>query len=43
MAPEWYEYLPTHTSYFQMIKKFICDDNISLFNRIIRIPEKKSV
>lgn len=41
-APEWYEYLPSHTSYTKVLLKFIFDDNFNLFHRTLRIPEKKA-
>lgn len=40
MAPEFYEHLPHHTSYFQMLYKFIMDDNFGLFYRTIRSNPK---
>lgn len=41
-APEWYEYLPHHTSYLKVLWKFVTDENFSLFNRTLRLPEKKA-
>lgn len=41
-APEWYEYLPHHTSYLKLMMKFILDDNFNLYHRILRIPETKN-
>lgn len=38
MAPEYYEYLPHHDSYFQVLKNFLFDENYNLFYRTIRDP-----
>jgi sphingolipid delta-4 desaturase len=40
IAPEFYEYLPHHTSYWKVLKKFLTDANWNLFYRTIRIPPK---
>ncbi len=41
-APEFYEYLPHHTSYTKVLLKFIFDDKFNLFHRTLRIANKKS-
>ena len=40
-APEFYEKLPYHTSYAKVAFKFLFDNNFNLFNRTIRLNEKK--
>ena len=35
LAPEFYEYLPYHTSYFKLIIKYIFDSNIGAYSRIV--------
>jgi sphingolipid delta-4 desaturase len=40
IAPEFYEYLPYHTSYWSVWKKFITDSNFTLFSRTIRVKDK---
>lgn len=40
MAPEFYEYLPCHTSHLKLLYKFIMDDNFGLYHRIIRTNPK---
>lgn len=42
-APEFYEYLPCHTSYFEMVYKFVMDDNFNLFYRTIRQNPKNTM
>lgn len=40
-APEFYEHLPTHTSYTKLLFKFLFDKNFTLFNRTIRINKQQ--
>ena len=38
IAPEYYEYLPYHTSYIKMLINFLGDINFNLYYRTIRVP-----
>lgn len=38
-APEFYDQIPYHTSYFKLVFKFLFDYNYNLYNRTIRIDE----
>jgi len=40
MAPEFYEYLPYHDDYMQVLKTFLFDENYNLYYRTIRDSEK---
>ncbi len=40
IAPEFYEYLPHHTSYWKVLMKFLSDVDFNLYYRTIRIPPK---
>lgn len=41
-APEFYEYLPHHTSYIKVLMTFMFDEKFNLFHRTLRVPEKKA-
>ena len=40
MAPEYYEYLPYHDDYMQVLKKFLFDENYNLYYRTIRVADE---
>ncbi|MES1914608.1 MAG: hypothetical protein MHM6MM_006658 [Cercozoa sp. M6MM] len=40
MAPEFYEHLPYHTSYTEVLYRFVTDPNIGPWSRIKRFPKK---
>ena len=42
-APEFYEQLPIHTSYWKVLMKFFFDDNFNLNNRTERDPQCQKI
>jgi len=42
MAPEYYDSLVSHNSYFKIMWHFISDSNFTLKSRVVRWPKKKS-